>query len=167
MPLASTWRGSCATPGWQAPVAVPAVTRSRVKHARQREAAVGSWTSRPAEAADVVVPSEGSGQRWAMGVIHLHMVGQTPKVHLVQAVYMLMIWSLSQWRDDKRVGVLEWAGRDMSFTAERLEVTVDQSPLWAESRPSYRNKLVKTPPDAISSHGSNFTGTIISQIVAM
>lgn len=92
MPLASTWRGSCPTPGGQAPVAVPAVTRSRVKHARQREAAVGRGTGRPAEAAVVVVPSAGSGQRWATGGVHLHMVGQTPKVHLVQAVGMLMIW---------------------------------------------------------------------------
>lgn len=39
-----------------------------------------------------------------MGGVHLHMVGQAPKVHLVQATGMLMISSVSQRRDDKRVG---------------------------------------------------------------
>lgn len=42
---------------------VPAVTRSRMKHARQREAAVGRGTARPAEAEAVAVTSAGSGQR--------------------------------------------------------------------------------------------------------
>ena len=91
MPLVRTCRDSCPTPGGQAPVAVPAVTRSRVKHAKQREAALGRGRSRLAEAAAVVVPRVGSGQRWATDGVHLHMVGQTPKVHLVQAVGMLMI----------------------------------------------------------------------------
>lgn len=62
-----------------------------------------------------------------MGGVHLHMVGQTPKVHLVQAVGMLMISSVSQWRDDKRVGALKWAGREMAFTEDRSDVTDDQS----------------------------------------
>lgn len=44
-------------------MAVPAVTRSRVKHARQREAALGKGRGRPAEAAIVVVPRAGSGRR--------------------------------------------------------------------------------------------------------
>lgn len=44
-------------------MAVPEVTRSRVKHARQREAALGSGRGRPAQAAVVVVPRAGSGQR--------------------------------------------------------------------------------------------------------
>lgn len=74
-------------------MAVPAVTRSRVKHARQREAVLGRWRNSLVEAAAVVVvvPRAGSGQRWATDGVHLHMVGQTPKVHLVQAVGMLMI----------------------------------------------------------------------------
>lgn len=44
-------------------MAVPAVTRSRVKHARQREAALGRGRGRPVEAATVEVPRAGSGQR--------------------------------------------------------------------------------------------------------
>lgn len=55
------------------------------------------------------------------------MVGQTPKVHLVQAVGMLMISSVSQWRDDKRVGTLKRVGRERAFTEDRLDVTDDQS----------------------------------------
>lgn len=47
MPLASTWRGSRPAPGGQAPVAVPAVTSSKLKHARQREAALGKDRGRP------------------------------------------------------------------------------------------------------------------------
>lgn len=38
----------------------------------------------------------------------------------------------------------------MAFTADPLEVTDDQSPLWADSRPSYSNKLVKVSPVVIS-----------------
>lgn len=44
-------------------MAVPEVTRSRVKHARLREAALGSGTGRLTEAAGVLVPRAGSGQR--------------------------------------------------------------------------------------------------------
>lgn len=54
-------------------MAVPAVTSSKVKHARQREAALGKGRVRPVEAAVVVVvvvaavmvvlPRAGSGQR--------------------------------------------------------------------------------------------------------
>lgn len=44
-------------------MAVPAVTRSRVKHARQREAALDRGRGQPAEAAVVVVPRAGLGQR--------------------------------------------------------------------------------------------------------
>lgn len=62
-----------------------------------------------------------------MGGVHLHMVGQTPKVHLVQAVGMLMISSVSQWTDDKRVGALKRVGREMAFTEDCWDVTADQS----------------------------------------
>lgn len=62
-----------------------------------------------------------------MGGVHLHMVGQTPKVHLVQAVGMLRISSVSQWRDDKRVGALKRVGRERAFTEDRSDVTDDQS----------------------------------------
>lgn len=55
------------------------------------------------------------------------MVGQTPKVHLVQAVGMLMMGEMSRRRDDKRVGVLKREGREMAL-ADPLDVTDDQSP---------------------------------------
>ncbi|CAG01372.1 unnamed protein product [Tetraodon nigroviridis] len=51
-----------------------------------------------------------------MGGVHLHMVGQAPKVHLVQAVGMLMISSVSQWRDDKRVEALTVTHPAMTVT---------------------------------------------------
>lgn len=41
---------------------------------------------------------------------------------------------MSQWRDDKRVGVLKREGREMALT-NPLDVTDDQSLLWADSRP--------------------------------
>lgn len=129
MPLASTCRGSCPTPGGQAPVAMPEVRRSRVKHVRQREAALGRGGSRPAgAAAAAVVPRAGSGQRPASDGVHLHMVGQTPKVHLAQAVGMLLIrrcpgGGLTRGWESCR------EGREMAHAAGPLDVTDDQSAL--------------------------------------
>lgn len=70
-------------------MAVPAETMSKVRHARQREAALGRGMSCSLEGGAVVVPRAGSGQKWAADAVHLHMVGQTPKVPLV-ATGMLM-----------------------------------------------------------------------------
>lgn len=58
---------------------------------------------------------------------------------------------MSQWRDDKRVGVLKREGWEMALTADPLDVTDDQSPLQADSRPSYSNRLVKVSPVVIFS----------------
>lgn len=40
---------------------------------------------------------------------------------------------MSQWRDDKRVGVLRRVG--MSLTADPLDAPKNQSPLWDDRRP--------------------------------
>lgn len=37
----------------------------------------------------------------------------------------------------------------MAFTADPLDVTDDQPPLWADSKPSYSNKLVEVSPVVI------------------
>lgn len=62
MPLANTCRGSWPTPGGQAPEAVPALSSSRVRHARQREAALGRGGGRPAGEGEAAA-APGSGRR--------------------------------------------------------------------------------------------------------
>lgn len=79
-------------------------------------------------------------------------MGQTPKVHLLQAVGMLVIGEMSQWRDDKRVGVLMRERREMALTADPLDVTDDPVALWEtwdDRRPSYSNQFVKVSPVVI------------------
>lgn len=102
IPLASPWRDSCRTPGGQAPVAVPAVTTSRARHARQREAALGRGTSCLRQVAAVVVPRASSGQKRAANAVHLHMVGQTPKVHPVAAGMLMFrrcpVSGMASWK---------------------------------------------------------------------
>ena len=61
-------------------------TRSRVKHARHREAGLGREVGgSPGGGPLWAVPATRSGRRAAVGSIHWHMMGQTPEVHLAQA----------------------------------------------------------------------------------
>lgn len=160
MPPASTWKCSCPTPGGQAPVAVPAVTRSRERHARQMEAALGRGRGRPAEAAAVVVPRAASGQRWTAAGVHLHMVGQTPKVHLVQAVGMLMMGRCPSGGMTR--GWESWKEKGGRWLADPQDVTDD-----LHFRPSYSNKLLKVTPFVIFSLVSDYRCLILYRRAAI
>lgn len=122
---------------------VPAVTKSTVKHARQSEAALGRGKCGPAEAAVVaVVLRAASGQKLTADAVHLHMVGQTPKVHLVQAVGMLMI---------RRSPCGGREGREAALTANPLDVTASLHFELKAGLPSYRISFARVPPVVIFS----------------